>query len=194
MALLIRGGQVLSGAPAALARADVLIEGDRIAAVGPALAAPAGARVIDAVRPHRAPRHGQRPHPCGEPPRPRPGRELDARGPADLLARELWVSHAGGRVPLGGHRRHRDAQDRLHRRRTISTSRCPPITDETFEAVARAYTDVGVRVVLAPAVADVVFYQTVPGTARSPAAGPAPHRRGHRSRRRPRACSTSPSG
>ena len=39
----------------------------------------------------------------------------------------------------------------------------PAITDETFEAVARAYTDVGVRVVLAPAVADIVFYQTVPG-------------------------------
>ncbi|HEX7786973.1 MAG TPA: hypothetical protein VF653_12210, partial [Methylomirabilota bacterium] len=48
MAMLIRGGQVLAGAPAALSRADVLIEGDRIAAVGPGLAAPAGARVIDA--------------------------------------------------------------------------------------------------------------------------------------------------
>src|SRR5258705_8461624 len=41
----------------------------------------------------------------------------------------------------------------------------PAITDEAFEAVVRAYTDVGVRVVLAPAVADVVFYQTVPGLA-----------------------------
>ena len=35
MALLIRGGRVLAGTPAALTRADVLIEGDRIAAVGP---------------------------------------------------------------------------------------------------------------------------------------------------------------
>ncbi len=41
----------------------------------------------------------------------------------------------------------------------------PAITDEAFEAVVRAYTDVGVRVVLAPAVADVVFYQTVPDLA-----------------------------
>jgi len=41
----------------------------------------------------------------------------------------------------------------------------PAITDEAFEAVVRAYTDVGVRVVLAPAVADVTFYQTVPGLA-----------------------------
>ena len=39
----------------------------------------------------------------------------------------------------------------------------PAITDEAFAAVVQAYTDVGVRVVLAPAVADVVFYQTVPG-------------------------------
>ena len=37
------------------------------------------------------------------------------------------------------------------------------ITDEAFEAVVRAYQDVGLRVVLAPAVADVVFFQTVPG-------------------------------
>jgi len=39
----------------------------------------------------------------------------------------------------------------------------PAVTDETFAAIVQAYTDVGVRVVLAPAVADVVFYQTVPG-------------------------------
>ena len=34
MALLIRGGRVLAGAPATLRRADVLIEADRIAALG----------------------------------------------------------------------------------------------------------------------------------------------------------------
>src|SRR5262249_43083821 len=39
----------------------------------------------------------------------------------------------------------------------------PAITEEGLEAVVRAYRDVGVRVVLAPAVADVVFFQTVPG-------------------------------
>src|SRR5262245_25036807 len=39
----------------------------------------------------------------------------------------------------------------------------PAVTDETFEAVARAYADVGARAVLAPAVADVVFHRTVPG-------------------------------
>jgi len=39
----------------------------------------------------------------------------------------------------------------------------PAITPEAMEAVVRAYTEVGLRAVLAPAVADVVFYRTVPG-------------------------------
>ena len=49
MMVLIRGAQILAGSPAALSRADVLIDGDRVAAVGPALAAPADARVLDAT-------------------------------------------------------------------------------------------------------------------------------------------------
>src|SRR2546421_360332 len=48
MALIVRGGRVLTGPPPALTRADVLVEADRITAVGPALAAPAGAQAIDA--------------------------------------------------------------------------------------------------------------------------------------------------
>ena len=47
MSLLIRGGRILSGASPAFTRADVLIDGDRITAVGPALTAPEGAGVID---------------------------------------------------------------------------------------------------------------------------------------------------
>ena len=57
----------------------------------------------------------------------------------------------------------------------------PAVTDETFEAVARAYSDVGVRVVLAPAVADIVFHRTVPGLrSLELLAGSAPRRRRHR--------------
>jgi 5-methylthioadenosine/S-adenosylhomocysteine deaminase len=49
--MLIKGGAILSmdAAIGDLAIGDVLIEGDRIAAVGPALEAPAGAEVIDAT-------------------------------------------------------------------------------------------------------------------------------------------------
>src|SRR5262245_27624305 len=48
MAIVIRNGLVLAGSPPALNRTDVLVEGERIASVGPAVAAPAGAREIDA--------------------------------------------------------------------------------------------------------------------------------------------------
>ncbi|GAA2169300.1 amidohydrolase family protein [Actinomadura napierensis] len=49
--LLLRNGTVIDTAPApgVLGRADVLVEDGRIAAVGPALAAPAGAEVLDAT-------------------------------------------------------------------------------------------------------------------------------------------------
>jgi hypothetical protein len=49
MPLLVRGGQLLRGQPPALAAADVLIEGERIAAVSSALPRPAGAEEIDAT-------------------------------------------------------------------------------------------------------------------------------------------------
>jgi imidazolonepropionase-like amidohydrolase len=47
VSLLLRGGAVLDVAAGALRRADVLVEGVRIAAVGPGLAAPSGARVME---------------------------------------------------------------------------------------------------------------------------------------------------
>ena len=45
--MLIRGARVFDGTGAAATVADVLVEGDRIAAVGPNLKRPAGARVVD---------------------------------------------------------------------------------------------------------------------------------------------------
>src|SRR5919201_4892214 len=48
MTMLLRGGRVLDGGTGRLDAADVLIEGDGIAAAGPRLDAPAGAEVIDA--------------------------------------------------------------------------------------------------------------------------------------------------
>jgi imidazolonepropionase-like amidohydrolase len=46
-ALLLRGGRVMTAAGPSLDRADVLVRGARIEAVGPDLAAPADARVVD---------------------------------------------------------------------------------------------------------------------------------------------------
>jgi 5-methylthioadenosine/S-adenosylhomocysteine deaminase len=49
MALLIRGGHVLGAETGRLALADVLVEGERISTVGPSLAAPADAEILEAA-------------------------------------------------------------------------------------------------------------------------------------------------
>ncbi|MGH7420015.1 MAG: amidohydrolase family protein [Candidatus Rokuibacteriota bacterium] len=164
MAVLIRGGQVLAGAPAALGRADLLIEGDRITAVGPALTAPAGAQEIDATGRIVLPGLGNaHTHAASHLARGRAGswtlEDLLIHSPANSGFRtpeDEYLSAAIGAIEM---------------LKTGCTSAydlymaVPAITDLAFEAVVRAYTDVGMRVVLAPAVADVVFYQTVPGLA-----------------------------
>lgn len=162
MATLIRGGQVLTGAPAGLQRADVLIEGDRIAAMGPALTPPPGARVIEAADRIVLPGMGNaHTHAASHLARGRVGsftlEDLLTYSPANSGFRtpdDEYLSAAIGAIEM---------------LKTGCTSAydlyiaVPAITDETFAAVVQAYTDVGVRVVLAPAVADVVFYETVPG-------------------------------
>lgn len=162
MTTLIRGGQVLTGAPAALQRADVLVEGDRIAALGPSLSAPAGARVIEAAGRIVLPGMGNaHTHASSHLARGRVGsftlEDLLTYSPANSGFRtpdDEYLSAAVGAIEM---------------LKTGCTSAydlyiaVPAITDETLAAVVQAYTDVGVRVVLAPAVADVVFYQTVPG-------------------------------
>jgi 5-methylthioadenosine/S-adenosylhomocysteine deaminase len=164
MALLIRGGQILAGTPASLSRADVLVEGDRIAAVGPTLTAPAGARTIDATGHIVLPGLGNaHTHAASHLSRGRVGNwTLE-----DLLTHS--AANYGFRTPEDEYLS--AAVGAIEMLKTGCTSAydlymaVPAITDEAFEAVARAYTDVGVRVVLAPAVADVIFYETVPSLA-----------------------------
>jgi 5-methylthioadenosine/S-adenosylhomocysteine deaminase len=157
---VIRGGRVLDGAE--LVRADVLVEDDRIAAVGPAVAAPPSARVIDAsarlVLPGLINAHT---HAASHLARGRAGNwtleDLLVHAPANYAFRspdDEYLSAALGAIEM---------------LKTGCTAAydlymaVPAITSETMEAVVRAYTDVGMRAVLAPAVADVVFYRTVPG-------------------------------
>src|SRR6058998_2769647 len=162
MSVLIRGGRILTGSPAALTRADVLIEGDRIAAVGAGLTAPAGATEIDASQHLVVPGLGNaHTHAASHLSRGRAGNwtleTLLTYAPANYGFRtpeDEYLSAAIGAIEM---------------LKTGCTSAydlymaVPAITDEAFEAVVRAYQDVGLRVVLAPAVADVVFYETVPG-------------------------------
>ena len=162
MAILIRGGQVLGGSPPALRAADVLIEGERIAAVGPGLEPPAGARVIEAVGrivlPGLVNAHTH-------------AHNNLARGRAGNWTLEDLLNHGAA---MNGHRTPEDqylsaAIGALEMLKTGCTAAydlfmaVPAPTEEAFEAVVRAYADIGMRVVLAPAVADLVFYRTVPG-------------------------------
>jgi guanine deaminase len=162
MAVLVRGGRVLSGAPPTLARADVLVDGERIAAVGPALAAPPGARVIDASAHLVVPGLGNaHTHAASH----------LVRGRAGSWTLEDLLTHTAANY---GFRTPEDdylsaALGAIEMLKTGCTSAydlymaLPAVTDETFGAVARAYADVGMRVLLAPALADIPFHQTVPG-------------------------------
>ena len=160
--VIIRGGRVLAGPGPELLRADVLIDGDRIAAVGPALAAPEGARELDAtarlVLPGLINAHTH-------------GASHLVRGRAGSWTLEDLLVHAPANY---GFRSPEDeylstAIGAIEMLKTGCTAAydlymaIPATTDEIVEAVVRAYTDVGMRAVVAPAVADVVFYRTVPG-------------------------------
>jgi guanine deaminase len=162
MTMLLRGGQILDGATGHLDAADVLIEGGGIAAVGPRLEATAGAELIDAapfiVIPGLINTHT---HAHNNLLRGLIGRwtleDLLNHGPALNMNRtteDHYLSTALGAVEM---------------LKTGCTTAydlfmaAPAPTLEDFEAVARAYTDVGMRAVLAPAVADIAFHETVPG-------------------------------
>jgi 5-methylthioadenosine/S-adenosylhomocysteine deaminase len=157
---LIRGGRVLVGSE--LAHANILVERDRIVAVGAAVTAPATAREIDAtgrlVLPGLMNAHT---HAASHLARGRAGNwtleDLLVHAPANYGFRspeDDYLSAALGAIEM---------------LKTGCTAAydlymaIPAITSEGMEAVVRAYSDAGMRAVVAPAVADIVFYRTVPG-------------------------------
>ncbi|HXU90050.1 MAG TPA: amidohydrolase [Methylomirabilota bacterium] len=159
-ATLIRGGRILDGR--ALKRANILIEGHRIVAIGAAVTAPVATQVIEAdghiVLPGLVNAHT---HAASHLARGRAGNwtleDLLVHAPANYgfhSPEDEYLSAAIGAIEM---------------LKTGCTAAydlfmaVPAITPEAMEAVVRAYTEVGLRVVLAPAVADVVFYRTVPG-------------------------------
>jgi guanine deaminase len=160
--MLLQGGRVLRSGVAPVEPADILIQGDRIAGVGPGLAHPADAETVDAraflVVPGliNAHTHGH-------------GHLL--RGLAGRWTLEDLLNHGAA---LNGNRTPEEhylsaALGALEMLRSGCTAAydlfmaVPAATPEMAEAIARAYLDVGLRAVLAPAVADLVFYETVPG-------------------------------
>src|SRR5687767_9271788 len=162
MALLVRGGQVLRGDPPALERADVLVEGDRITAVGARLSRPPADGDIDAsgfiVTPGLVNTHTH-------------GHNNLLRGLAGRWTLEDLLNHGPA---LNSNRTVEDhylsaAIGAIEMLKTGCTTAydlfmaIPAPSVEDVEAIARAYTDVGMRAMLAPAVADIVFYEVVPG-------------------------------
>jgi 5-methylthioadenosine/S-adenosylhomocysteine deaminase len=162
VALLLRGGQLLRGQPPELAAGDVLVEGERIAAVGASVPRPAGAEEIDAtgciVLPGLVNAHTH-------------GHNNLLRGLAGRWTLEDLLNHGpamnAGRTPEDHYLS--AAIGAVEMLKTGCTTAYDlfmslpfPAADD-MEAVVRAYTDVGLRVVLAPAVADLRFWDTVPG-------------------------------
>lgn len=162
MPLLIRGGHVLRGPGPSLARADVLVDGERTAAVEPAVPRRPDVEDLDATGflaiPGLVNAHTH-------------GHNLLLRGLAGRWTLEDLLNHGPA---LNASRTPEDhyvgaALNAVEMLRSGCTTAydlfmtVPAPTVEDLEAVSRAYTDVGMRAVVAGAVADLVFWETVPG-------------------------------
>jgi 5-methylthioadenosine/S-adenosylhomocysteine deaminase len=161
-ATIIRGGR-LAGAPAHADLADILIQGDTIAEIGPpGLAAPADAVTIDAsnqlLHPGLINAHTH-------------GHGNLAKGIGDrwtlelLLAAGPWIS--GNRTLEDKYlTTYVGAIEMLLKGCTACydlTVEFPLPSVEGLEACGRAYQDAGMRAVLAPMVAELSFYESYPG-------------------------------
>jgi 5-methylthioadenosine/S-adenosylhomocysteine deaminase len=160
---IIRGGRLLDVAKRSAAPADILIKGDTIVEIGrPGLAAPAGATVIDAG--HRLMHPGLvNAHTHG------PGNL--AKGLHDRWTLELLLTGSQW-VNIG-----RTLEDKylsnLIGAAEMVMKGCTAAYDlaaefplpsvEGLSAMARAYEEVGMRAVLAPMVADLTFFEAIPG-------------------------------
>jgi len=160
--LLITDGQVLAAGDAPPAPADVLVDGDRIVAVGPGLAAPPDATRLDAagklVVPGLINAHTH-------------AHNNLIKGVADSVTLELFLN-TGPAMYLGRTHEEQYLSALLGAVEMVKTGctsaydlfmALPSPSIESVEAVVRAYTDAGVRALVAPAVADLLFYEWVPG-------------------------------
>ena len=162
---IVRGGRVLDIAAGTAAPADILIEDDTIREIGPpGLAAPAGASEIDAtnrlIHPGLVNAHT---HSHGN-----LGKGMGDRWPLELLLTAAPM--------LTGYRGLDDlrlsAQIGAIEMMLKGCTACydlffewPVPTREGMAAVASAYSELGMRAVIAPMVADRTFFEAIPGLA-----------------------------
>ena len=159
---LIRGARLADPAKRRAEPTDVLIEDGAIRAVGAGLAAPEGARVIEAsgclIHPGLINAHTH-------------GHGGLARGQGDKWTLELLLAAAPW---IGGNRAHADkklttqivAAEMVLKGCTAAYDlyfEFPLPTAEGLDAVAEAYHEIGMRAVVAPMVADRTVYEAIPG-------------------------------
>src|ERR1700737_5462615 len=161
-ATIIRGGRLAGAGPRA-DRADILVQGDSIAAIGPpGLAAPADAVAIDAsnqlMHPGLVNAHTH-------------GHGNLAKGMGDRWTLELLLTAApwitGNRTAEDGY-----LSTQLGAVEMVLKG-CTACYDLSFEwplpsadglaLAGKAYADIGMRAVVAPMVADRSFYEAIPG-------------------------------
>src|SRR5262249_22992159 len=159
---LIQNGLVLASANSAPRSADILIEDGVIAAVGSGFRAPAGAKTVNAsnrlVIPGLINAHTHR-------------RENLLKGLIDNRPLEPWLFQLAA---LSDERTPEDqyvsvalgAIEMLKHGVTAAYevfTHIPIITPEAIAAALSAYRDVGLRAVVAPAIADIPYHRTIPG-------------------------------
>jgi guanine deaminase len=159
---VVRGGRVADAAQRRAEVADILIEDGVIRAVGPAVQAPEGARVVDAsghlLHPGLINAHTH-------------GHGGLGRGMGDRWTLELLLASAPW---VGGSRTLEDlrlstlicAAEMVAKGCTAAydlTLELPVPTPEGLDACAAAYAEAGMRAVIAPMVADRSLYEAVPG-------------------------------
>ena len=160
---VIRNGRVLDIKGHRAPAADILIDGDSIAEIGqPGLTAPADAAVVDAtdrlIHPGLINAHTH-------------GHGNLSKGMGDRLTLELLLTAAPW---MSGNRGVEDkylttyigALEMLMKGCTACydlTVEFPQPTPEGLGACAKAYADAGMRAVVAPMVANISFYEAIPG-------------------------------
>lgn len=160
---IVRGGKLLDIARRTAVPADILIKGDTIAEIGrPGLKAPTDAAVVDArnrlMHPGLINAHTHSPGNLG-------------KGMGDLWSLELLLTAGqwtgGGRTLEDKHLSAMiGAAEMVMKGCTAAydlAAEFPLPSVDGLSAMAKAYEDVGMRAVLAPMVADISFFEAIPG-------------------------------
>lgn len=160
---IIRGGRLLDIARRKAAPADILIKGDTIAEIGrPGMAAPAGAAVIDAknrlMHPGLINAHTHSPGNLAK--------GLHDRWSLELLLTGAKWAHIDYTLEDKYLTAQIGAAEMVMKGCTAAydlASEFPLPSVDGLSAMAQAYEDVGMRCVLAPMVADISFFEAIPG-------------------------------